>query len=262
MEHDGIATVVGCGGAGVNFVFRSGPKCEGWAKVYAVEADAKHLITVKVTNSLLMGPKTLGGMGAGRDYTLAEMGAKESRPDFLKMVNGSKTVFVVVGLAGTTGTAAAVLISRLAKESGARAVAFGILPFAEEGPEADFNARHGLAKLQSACDAVVVAKNEQLLGMHPKMDFGKAFKLMDEAIVGEVRHILNTKTALPEDNMGTAIELDLSVSSGNKVKSNQSQRLSHTGYNESHRTGRRDNPEGDTPPRVLDRQRGSNVGSP
>ena len=189
MEQKEVTTVVGCGGAGVNFVFRSGPKCEGWAKVYAVEADAKHLVTVKVKNSLLMGPKTLRGMGAGRDYTLAEMGAKESRPDFLKMVSGTKTVFVVVGLAGTTGTAAAVLISRLARETGAKAVAIGILPFVEEGPEADFNARHGLAKLQSACDVVVVAKNEQLLGMHPKMGLGKAFKLMDGALLDEAMRI-------------------------------------------------------------------------
>lgn len=189
MEHTETTTVVGCGGAGVNFVFRSGPKCEGWANVYAVEADAKHLVTVNVKNSLLMGPRTLHGMGAGRDYTLAEMGAKESRPDFLKIVSGSRTVFVVVGLAGTTGTAAAVLISRLARETGARAVALGILPFAEEGPEADFNARHGLAKLQDACNVVVVAKNEQLLGMHPRMDLGKAFQLMDGALISEAKRI-------------------------------------------------------------------------
>lgn len=204
MTNKETTTVVGCGGAGVNFVFRSGPMCEGWAKVYAVEADAKHLVTVNVKNSLLMGPKTLRGMGAGRDYTVAEMGAKESRPDFLKMVIGPKTVFVVVGLAGTTGTAAAVLISRLARETGARTVALGILPFVEEGPEADFNARHGLAKLQSTCNVVVVAKNEQLLGMHPKMDLGEAFKLMDGALISEAKRIgesVGQSSGTTEDNV-------------------------------------------------------------
>ena len=211
MEHRETTTVVGCGGAGVNFVFRSGPKCEGWAKVYAVEADAKHLVMVNVKNSLLMGPKTLRGMGAGRDYTLAEMGAKESRPDFLKMVNGSKTVFVVVGLAGTTGTAAAVLISRLARETGAKAVAIGILPFVEEGPEADFNARHGLANLQSACDVVVVAKNEQLLGMHPKMDLGKAFKLMDVALLDEVKRLTEATGHSMGGTDGNVVSLDIGV---------------------------------------------------
>ena len=127
------------------------------------------------------------------------------------MVSGTKTVFVVVGLAGTSGTAAAVLISRLAKETGARAAAIGILPFVEEGPEADFNARHGLAKLQSACDVVVVAKNEQLRGMHPKMDIGKALQLMDAALLDEVKRL----TAATGHSMGgtddNVVLLDIGV---------------------------------------------------
>jgi cell division protein FtsZ len=207
----GIA-LVGCGGAGVNFVARSGSKCEDWAKVYAVEAEAKHLIMVKVKNSLLMGPKTLRGFGARGDPKLAERGAMESRPDFLKMVQGFKTVFVVVGLAGNTGTAAAVLISKLAKEAGARVVALGILPFVEEGPVVNRNAQKGLTHLQNACDMVVVAKNDQLLSLHPKLDLGKALQLMDAALLGEVERItaIGVPTGSSGDNM---VFLDLGVSS-------------------------------------------------
>lgn len=212
MSSREVTIIVGCGGAGVNFVARMGPKCEGWAKVYAVEADAKHLLISKAKNSLLMGPKTLNGMGSGRDYTVAEMGAKESRPDFLKMVHGSTTVFVVLGLAGTAGTAAAVLLSWLAKEAGARAVALGILPFAEEGPTANFNARHGLAKLQSACETVVVVENDQLVEMHPKMDLGEALKLMDDALVDEARRILEAPARSAGGSRDNVVFLDLGSS--------------------------------------------------
>ena len=189
MECQKGIALVGCGGAGVNFVARSGSRCEDWAKVYAVEADAAHLMMVKVKNSLLLGRMTLRGFVARANPPLAERGAMESRPDFLRVVQGSKTIFVVVGLGGNSGTAAAVLISRLAKEAGAKVVALGILPFVEEGPVVNFNAQKGLTHLQNACDVVVVAQNDQLLSLYPKLDLGKALQLMDEALLGEVKRI-------------------------------------------------------------------------
>ena len=211
MECERGIALVGCGGAGVNFVARSGSKCEDWAKVYAVEADAAHLIMVEVKNSLLMGRKTLRGFGARANPKLAEMGAMESRPDFLRVVQGSKTVFVVVGLGGNTGTAAAVLISRLAKEAGVKVVALGILPFVEEGPAVNLNAQKGLTHLQNTCDVVVVAQNDQLLSLHPKLDLGKALQLMDEALLGEVKRITATgdSIGISGDNV---VFLDLGVS--------------------------------------------------
>ena len=215
MEHDGVATLVGCGGAGVNFVSRMGSKCRAWAKVYALAADALHLATVHTKNSLLLGPMTLLGRGAGGDFKLAERAAEESKPNFLKMVEGSKLVFVVVGLAGTTGTAAAVLISRLAREKGLRAIAIGILPFAEEGPEANLKAREGLAKLRDTCDLVVVAKNDQLTGISPKMDIGKAFRSLDEVLAEEARRIASS-TGDPVGGFLRNVEfLDIRVPSTN-----------------------------------------------
>lgn len=215
MSNGKVTTIIGCGGAGVNFVVRSGPKCEGWAKVYAVEADAKHLVLSRAKNSLLMGPKTLHGMGSRMDYTVAEMGAKESRLDFLKMVHGSKTVFVVLGLAGTSGTAGAVLLSRLAKEAGARAIVLGILPFSEEGSTAELNSRRGLAKLRSACDTVVVVKNDQLLGIHPKVDLGEALKLMDGVLVEEAKRILQSPDHEAGAKGNNVVFLDIGVSRAN-----------------------------------------------
>ena len=215
MEHDGVATLVGCGGAGVNFVSRMGSKCRAWAKVYAVAADALHLATVHAKNSLLLGPTTLLGRGSGGDFKLAERAAEESKPNFLKMVEGSKLVFVVVGLAGTTGTAAAVLISRLAREKGLGDIAMGILPFAEEGPEANLKAREGLAKLRTTCDLVVVAKNDQLTGISPKMDIGKAFGSLDVAIAERARHIASSTGGTMGGSRGNVEFLDMGVPPAN-----------------------------------------------
>ena len=180
--------VIGVGGAGNNAVYRlmsTGVDAE----CVAVNTDAQHLLSTRANRKVLIGKDTSRGFGAGNNPEIGETAARESLEDIKTMVNQANMVFVTCGLGGGTGTGAAHVIAKQAKEEGALTVSICTLPFQMEGVKRYENARDGLKKLYEASDTVIVVPNEKLLQISDNITMMAAFRIADEVLLRAVKAI-------------------------------------------------------------------------
>jgi len=151
--------VLGIGGAGNNAVFRLMNTTVD-AECVAVNTDAQHLLSTRAHKKL-----------------------------FIKNMIQANMVFITCGLGGGTGTGAAHVIAKQAKEKGALTVSICTLPFQMEGVKRYENARAGLKKLYDASDTVVVVPNEKLLQLSDDITMMAAFRIADEVLLRAVKAI-------------------------------------------------------------------------
>ncbi|UCE14886.1 MAG: cell division protein FtsZ [Candidatus Heimdallarchaeota archaeon] len=180
--------VVGVGGAGNNAVYRlmsTGVDAE----CIAVNTDAQHLLSTRAHKKLLIGKDTSRGFGAGNNPEIGETAARESLEDIKTMIIHANMVFVTCGLGGGTGTGAAHVIAKQAREKGALTVSICTLPFQMEGVKRYENARNGLKKLYEASDTVIVVPNEKLLQISDDITMMAAFRIADEVLLRSVKAI-------------------------------------------------------------------------
>jgi cell division protein FtsZ len=179
--------VLGIGGAGNNAVYRlmnTGVDAE----CVAVNTDAQHLLSTRAHKKLLIGKDTSRGFGAGNNPEIGETAARESLEDIKNMIQANM-VFITCGLGGGTGTGAAHVIAKQAKEKGALTVSICTLPFQMEGVKRYENARSGLKKLYDASDTVIVVPNEKLLQLSDDITMMAAFRIADEVLLRAVKAI-------------------------------------------------------------------------
>jgi len=179
--------VLGIGGAGNNAVYRlmsTGVDAE----CVAVNTDAQHLLSTRAHKKLLIGKDTSRGFGAGNNPEIGETAARESLEDIKNMIQANM-VFITCGLGGGTGTGAAHVIAKQAKEKGALTVSICTLPFQMEGVKRYANARSGLKKLYDASDTVIVVPNEKLLQLSDDITMMAAFRIADEVLLRAVKAI-------------------------------------------------------------------------
>ncbi|MFX0051968.1 MAG: cell division protein FtsZ, partial [Candidatus Hermodarchaeota archaeon] len=179
--------VLGIGGAGNNAVYRlmnTGVDAE----CVAVNTDAQHLLSTRAHKKLLIGKDTSRGFGAGNNPEIGEAAARESLEDIKNMIQANM-VFITCGLGGGTGTGAAHVIAKQAKEKGALTVSICTLPFQMEGVKRYENARSGLKKLYDASDTVIVVPNEKLLQLSDDITMMAAFRIADEVLLRAVKAI-------------------------------------------------------------------------
>jgi len=179
--------VIGVGGAGNNAVYRL-MNTEVEAECVAVNTDAQHLLSTRANKKVLIGKDTSRGFGAGNDPEIGETAARESLEDIKTMIQANM-VFITAGLGGGTGTGAAHIIAKQAKEKGALTVSICTLPFQMEGVKRYQNARMGLKKLYEASDTVIVVPNEKLLQLSDDITMMAAFRIADEVLLRAVRAI-------------------------------------------------------------------------
>ena len=182
--------VVGVGGGGSNAVNRLERTGVNKAIVVAANTDAYHLFEMKTKKKLPIGLQLTNGNGAGNDPLIGEAAALESQEDIEKIVSGADLVFVATGLGGGTGTGAAPIIAKIARDTGALVVGVCTLPFSMEGDVRIKNAFEGLRKLYDSCDTVIVIPNEKLLELAPEMSIDYAFEVVDEVLIRAVRGII------------------------------------------------------------------------
>ena len=180
--------VVGVGGAGNNAVTRLMEVGIEGAETLAVNTDAQDLYFSNSHHKLLLGKETCGGLGAGNDPDLGEAAALETY-DVIKDVVRGDLVFVTAGMGGGTGTGAAPLVAKAARENGALAVAIVCLPFDVEGSTRKKNARRGLNSLMEHVDTLIAIPNEKLLEIAPDLSLPEAFMVADEVLVRAVKGI-------------------------------------------------------------------------
>jgi len=180
--------VVGVGGAGNNAVTRIMEVGVEGAETLAANTDAQDLYFCSSNHKLLLGKETCGGLGAGNDPDVGEAAALETYEVIKDVVRGD-LVFITAGMGGGTGTGAAPLVAKAAKENGSLTVAIVCLPFDVEGETRRRNATRGLTALMEHVDTLIAIPNEKLLEIAPDLSLPEAFMVADEVLVRAVKGI-------------------------------------------------------------------------
>jgi cell division protein FtsZ len=179
--------VVGVGGAGVNAVKRMGGTPVLGVELLCVNTDAAQLQTVAGVATLAIGPQTTHGLGSGGNPEVGRRAAEESRMELRKRIEGADLVFIASGMGGGTGTGAAPVVARVAKEAGALAVAIVTTPFGFEGGRRQRNADAGLEVLGQIADTMIVVSNERLLTViQRKTTVRDSFSRADQVMMGAI----------------------------------------------------------------------------
>jgi len=174
--------LIGIGGAGCNTVNRLVSGGLYGAVTIAANTDKQHLDTVRAHQKILLGPSVTKLHGAGGNPEVGRIAAEESIEEIRESLQDSDLVFIAAGLGGGTGTGAAPLVAKVAKELGAIVVGVVTMPFRFEGNVRRRIAIKGLEELQKYTNTVVVIDNNRLLELYPQYNLKTAFSLADEVI--------------------------------------------------------------------------------
>ena len=185
--------VVGCGGAGNNTVNRLYNIGVDGADTIAINTDKQHLKMIEADTKILVGKSLTRGLGAGGDPKMGERATEMAQGTMKDVLSDADLVFVTAGMGGGTGTGAAPVVSKLAKEQGAIVVGMVSTPFNVERART-VKAEEGLERLREEADSIIVLDNNRLLDYVPNLPIGKAFSVMDQIIAETVKGISETIT--------------------------------------------------------------------
>ncbi|WP_251547020.1 cell division protein FtsZ [Limosilactobacillus caecicola] len=175
--------VIGVGGGGGNAVNQMiNEKVKGVDFIVA-NTDLQALDGSAAPTKIQLGPKLTRGLGAGSNPEVGAKAAQESESEITKILEGADMVFVTAGMGGGTGTGAAPVIAKIAKDSGALTVGVVTRPFSFEGTRRAKLASQGLANLKKNVDTLIIVANNQLLEMiDKKTPMMEAFKEADDVL--------------------------------------------------------------------------------
>ena len=154
--------VLGVGGAGGNAINGMIEAELQGVEFIAVNTDAQDLKMNKAKAKIQIGTNLTKGLGTGARLDIGQAAADESLNDIINFLQGANMVFITAGMGGGTGTGAAHVIARAAKELNILAVGVVTLPFLYEGPSRMRRANHGLEELRKHIDTIVVVPNQNL----------------------------------------------------------------------------------------------------
>ena len=185
-------SVVGVGGAGgnaVNNMIRA--KLEGVDFIIAnTDAQAIEQSLVDPKNRLQLGLNITQGLGAGSKPDVGRAAAEESLDDVIAQLQGSNMVFITGGMGGGTGTGAAPVIARAARESGILTVGVVTKPFHFEGTHRMRSAERGIEELHQYVDTLIIIPNQNLFRLaNERTTFADAFKMADDVLYSGVRGV-------------------------------------------------------------------------
>ncbi len=183
--------VVGAGGAGNNCVTRLTEMGIKGATTVIMNTDVKHLAVSKAHKKLLIGRELTRGLGAGGYPDVGKKAAEESEKEIRKMVEPCDMLYLVCGMGGGTGTGAAPVIARVAKEMGAIVIGCVTMPFKIEGARIG-RAEDGLVRLRDVCDTVIVIENDRLLKIAGDLPLQQAFAVADNLISTIIKGVTET----------------------------------------------------------------------
>lgn len=204
-NKNAVIKVIGVGGAGGNAVNRMIDEGVQGVSFIAANTDVQALNSNKAENKIQLGPKLTRGLGAGSHPEVGEKSAEESQQTIEDSLKGADMIFITAGMGGGTGTGAAPVIAKIARETGALTVGVVTRPFTFEGPKRSKNAAEGIAELKQYVDTLVIIANNRLLEMvdkkTPMMD---AFKEADNVLRQGVQGISDLITSTDYVNLDFA----------------------------------------------------------
>jgi cell division protein FtsZ len=190
-----VIRVVGVGGGGLNAVNRMIEAGISQVEFIAVNTDIQQLRTCEAPIKLHIGRELTQGLGSGSDPDLGRKAAEEGYDQIKHVLRGSDMVFVTAGEGGGTGTGAAPVVARIAREVGALTVGIVTLPFRFEGTRRRAQAESGIAELREVCDTVIVIPNDRLLEvLERSTSMLDAFRIADDVLRQGVQGICDLIT--------------------------------------------------------------------
>lgn len=183
-HHKSIIKVIGVGGGGsnaVNHMYKQGIKD---VEFVVANTDLQALNSSPVPHKLQLGVTLTEGLGCGANPEVGRAAALESKEQIREMLTGTKMVFVTAGMGGGTGTGAAPVIAKIAKDMDILTVGIVTVPFSFEGKKKLAQAEAGIEAFRAGCDTVLVILNDKLREIYGNLSIGQAF--------GEADNILTT----------------------------------------------------------------------
>ena len=230
-NQSNVIKVIGVGGGGSNAVNHMYQKGITGVDFAICNTDAQALQNSPVATKIQLGASLTEGLGAGANPDIGEQAAMESIDDIKSMLSSrAKMVFITVGMGGGTGTGAAPIIAKIAKEMDLLTVGIVTIPFSFEGKMRNEQAQKGIEKLRQHIDSLVVINNNKLREVYGNLGFKAGFSKADEVLstaasgIAEVitHHytqnidLKDAKTVL--SNSGTAIMGSASATGQNRAQ--------------------------------------------
>lgn len=181
--------VIGVGGAGNNAVNRMIDEEINSVEFYVLNTDRQALATSKAKNRLVLGESITQGLGAGGEPSVGKEAAEASIEDIRSIVKGANMVFIAAGMGGGTGTGAAPVVARIAREEGALTIAIVTRPFTFEGKKRIANSVEGLNELKEAVDSIIIVSNDKLLMVNGTAPISQAFAESDRVLAQSVKTV-------------------------------------------------------------------------
>lgn len=184
-----IIKVIGVGGGGsnaVNHMYKQGIKD---VEFVVCNTDNQALNLSPVPNKLQIGANLTEGLGCGANPDVGRNAALESKDQIREMLSGTKMVFVTAGMGGGTGTGAAPVIAKIAKDMDILTVGIVTAPFSFEGKKKASQAEIGIEALRQTCDTVLVILNDKLREIFGNLSIGQAFAQADNILTTAAKSI-------------------------------------------------------------------------
>jgi cell division protein FtsZ len=182
--------VIGVGGGGGNAVNRMIQAGLSGVEFWLMNTDVQVLDNGKTNHRIQLGISSTKGLGAGGDPSVGEKAAEEAQQEITQALEGADMVFITAGMGGGTGTGAAPVVAKIAKQLGILTVAVVTKPFTWEGNKRKAQANNGLEKLKETVDAIIVVPNDKLLQVVDRqVTLPESFVIVDEVLLRGVQGI-------------------------------------------------------------------------
>ena len=188
-HHKSIIKVIGVGGGGsnaVNHMFKQGIKD---VEFIVCNTDLQALNSSEIPNKLQIGANLTEGLGCGANPEVGKNAALESKDQIRELLSGTKMVFVTAGMGGGTGTGAAPIIAKIARDMDILTVGIVTSPFGFEGKKKAALAELGIEELRNNCDTVLVILNDKLREIYGNLAIGEAFAQADNVLTTAAKGI-------------------------------------------------------------------------
>ena len=194
-NRSSVIKVIGVGGGGSNAVNYMSHLGVNGVDFIVCNTDAQALENSVVTNKVQLGASLTEGLGAGADPEIGRQAAEESLPEIQKILEtGTKMCFVTAGMGGGTGTGAAPVIAKAARDMGILTVGIVTAPFSFEGKLRMEQAEIGTKAMRDAVDSLIVINNDKLRQVYGDLGFRNAFAKADEVLAGAAKGIAEVIT--------------------------------------------------------------------
>ena len=181
--------IIGVGGAGNNAVNCMVSDNVIGCEFYVLNTDAQVLNCSKAENRVVLGKTTTKGLGAGANPAVGLQAALESEDEIREIVKDTDMVFIAAGMGGGTGTGAAPVVARVAKECGALVIGIVTRPFTFEGKVRMSNALSGIEELKKYVDTLITISNDRILQLIGNLPLRQSFQEADNVLKRSVQAI-------------------------------------------------------------------------